>query len=41
MNIVPIVLILLLIFSPFSFAERYWPATTLVEWTFTLNNGVA
>ena len=31
----------LLLGSPLCFAERYWPATPLSDWSLSLNNGVA
>ena len=30
-----------LFFTDFSFANRYWPAQSLTDWTLELNNGVA
>ena len=32
---------LMLVFSPVVNAARYWPAADLIEWSLSLNNGVA
>jgi hypothetical protein len=41
MKIINALVLGLLVWSPFCFAERYWPAVPLSDWSLSLNNGVA